>query len=117
MRRHFHDPQKVEYIVANFTAPLELPPLEGVLMANSLHFQRSKEPVLRLVRSSLKPGGRLILVEYDTDHGNPWVPYPISYRTWERMARSLKFTHTRLMETVPSRFLGRIYSALSVSGR
>jgi ubiquinone/menaquinone biosynthesis C-methylase UbiE len=104
----------VHYYVADFTRRLELPALDGVVMANSLHFQRAKDPVLRLVCSYLQPGGRLILVEYGTDRGNLWVPYPLSYPTWEALARRSGFTDTRLLATRPSRFLGQIYSALSL---
>src|SRR5215204_1096186 len=39
----------VHYRVADFTRPLDLPPLDGVVMANSLHFVRHKDPVLRQV--------------------------------------------------------------------
>jgi SAM-dependent methyltransferase len=83
-------------------------------MANSLHFQRDKRPVLSLVRGYLKPGGRLILVEYNTDHGNPWVPHPVSYRSWVPLAARCGFRDTRLLATVPSGFLREIYSALSL---
>ena len=82
-------------------------------MANSLHFQRRKEPVLALVRGMLKPGGRLVLVEYNADKGNLWVPHPLSYPTWETLALANGFVGTRLLATVPSRFLREIYSALS----
>jgi SAM-dependent methyltransferase len=103
----------VDYVTADFTRPLELPPLDGVLMANSLHFVRRKEPVLELVRGYLRPGGRLVLVEYDADRGNPWVPHPLSYPTWERVAAASGFTGTHLLGRHPSRFLRAIYSALS----
>ena len=114
MRRRF-PLTAAHYLTADFTRPLSLPPLDGVVMANSLHFQRAKEPIVQLVRRYLKSGGRLILVEYDTDHGNHWVPYPLSFETWRVLARSCGLAKTQLLATVPSRFLGRIYSALSLN--
>ncbi len=83
-------------------------------MANSLHFERDKLAVLRLVRGYLRPGGRLVLVEYDTTQGNPWVPFPLSFRSWALLATEAGFRDTRRLASVPSRFLGSIYSALSV---
>jgi hypothetical protein len=63
----------------------------------------------------LKPGGRFFLVEYGTARGNTWVPHPISYRTWTTLAAEAGFRDTRLLTTVPSGFLGSIYSAVSVA--
>ena len=103
----------VHYLNADFTRPLDLPPLDGVVMANSLHFQRRKEPVLALVFGYLRPGGRLVLVEYNADRGNLWVPHPLSYPTWEDLARRVGLRDTRLLAVVPSRFLREMYSALS----
>ncbi|HSR25929.1 MAG TPA: class I SAM-dependent methyltransferase [Candidatus Eisenbacteria bacterium] len=103
----------VEYVRADFTRPLELPELDGLLMANSLHFVRRREPLLAAIRGWLRPGGRLLLVEYDADRGNLWVPHPLSYGTWERVAAEHGFTDTRLLARRPSRHLGAIYSALS----
>ncbi len=104
-------------VIADFRRPLELPPLDGIVMANSLHFQRDRLAVVRLVRGYLRPAGRLVLVEYDTDHGNPWVPYPLSFRSWETLAAEAGFHETHRLASVPSRFLGSIYSALSYEPR
>jgi len=107
----------VRYQVADFTQPLDLPPLDGLLMANSLHFLRDKAPTLRRLVALLKPGGRLVLVEYNADRGNRWVPYPLSYETWRGLAERCGLEGTRLLATVPSRFLGEIYAALSLRPR
>lgn len=105
----------MHYLVADFTNRLVIPPLDGVVMANSLHYVRTKDPVLQLVRSCLKPGGRLIIVEYNADRGgNMWVPYPFSYSTWETLARQNGFTNTQLLMKRPSSFFGEMYSALSM---
>src|SRR5579859_472145 len=104
----------VEYLVADFTRQLPLAELDGIVMANSLHYVRNKDEVLRMIRGYLRPSGRLLLVEYNADRGNPWVPYPLSYPAWQTLASHNGFSSTLLLEKVPSRFLNEIYSAASL---
>ena len=104
---------ELEVVAADFTHPMPLSSLDGIVMANSLHFVRDKSPVLARVREMLRPGGSLIVVEYGSDRGNPWVPHPFSYQRWDEMAAGAGFERTRLLATVPSRYLGSMYSAVT----
>lgn len=90
---------------------LSISSLDGIVMANALHFIRDKEHLLRALRGYLKPNGRFVLVEYNVDSGNTWVPYPISFETFRALAPHAGLSEPRLLATKPSRFLRQIYSA------
>jgi len=110
-RKRFGDTTGLNLLEADFTRSLHLPALDGVLMANSLHFFRDKQSVLKYVGSFLKPEGMLLLVEYNMDAGNVWVPYPLSFKTYETLAPQAGFSAPRLLGTHPSTFLRGFYSA------
>ncbi len=75
---------RFEIVDADFHQPLQLPPLDGILMANALHYAKDHLTVLKNVLASLRPGGTLILIEYETDIPNfPWVPNPIPFQQFK----------------------------------
>ena len=88
-----------------------MPVLDGIVMANSLHFFRDKQRILHLVGTWLKPGGVLLLVEYNVDKGNMWVPYPLSFESFRTLAPRAGFSEPRLLARHPSSFLREFYSA------
>ncbi len=106
-------------LAADFTQPLDLPLLDGMVMANSLHFvpYAAQRPLLRRLSGHIRPGGQFILVEYDADQGNLWVPYPFSYKTWETRAIESGYTKTTRLGYHAGRFLNGIYAAVSLISR
>jgi SAM-dependent methyltransferase len=54
--------------------------LDGILMANSLHYVREQEAFVRQCETRLNDDGRFVIVEYDLEQPNRWVPYPVSRR-------------------------------------
>lgn len=103
----------VYYLKKDLSQPLDLPALDGLVAANVLHFWRDKEKLIRSLRSYLRPGGRFLVVEYNSDRGNFWVPFPFAYESWRRLAALSGFEHTELLAAAPSSFMGEFYAAAS----
>ena len=114
MQRHFPDHQ-VRQSRADFTRRLALSGLDGIVIANALHFVRRRRqvPILAQFLDYLKPTGRLLVVEYGTNSGNMWVPHPFNYTTFTEMAVEAGYHNIQKLHARPSRFLGEIYSAVA----
>ncbi len=98
-------------VEGDFTAPLSLPPLDGIIMANSLHYQADPCATLLHVSKWLRPGGMLLIVEYDVRSGNPWVPYPVPAAQMPAVADCAGLVGCRIVASLPSRFHRRMYAA------
>jgi SAM-dependent methyltransferase len=110
-------------VKSDFTRPLELPglvggraQLDGILLANALHFVRDAEQVLSRLVEHLHPGGRVVIVEYDRRAVSRWVPFPIDASRWPQLARSAGLTESRITATRPSAYSGMLYTAVATRG-
>lgn len=83
LQRHMPD---VHIIEADFAQPLDLPPLDGIVMANALHWMQAQQAVLAQVVGYLRPGGRLIMVEYDVTKARSYIPFPVPFTRFEALA-------------------------------
>ena len=84
---------------ADFTKPLALPTLDGMLLANALHFVRAQVPVLAALGALLRSGGTLLLVEYDLATPRPWVPFPIAAVAFPALAQAAGFVDPAIIAT------------------
>lgn len=103
----------IRFIRADFEKdPLPLPRLDGIIMANSLHFVKNKLQLLQKLKGHLKPGGIFILVEYDKRWPNPWVPYPLGFLAAGTLFRDAGFGELeRIRERQSLYSRANIYSA------
>ena len=106
---------RLRLLQTNIAGRLALPPLDGIVAANAIHFIPRPEHVALLQRwkENLRPEGRLIVVEYDAETGNRWVPYPMSYSAFQALAPAAGFTEPQPLRVRPSRWLAPIYAALA----
>lgn len=82
-------------MAADFTQPLDLPLLDGILVANALHFIPDQEAVLRRIAGYLREGGRLAVVEYDLDAPLRYIPRPLPFSRLRQLAEAAGFTAIR----------------------
>lgn len=105
-------------VAADFTRPFNLPGLggeglDGMLLANALHFVRDAEVVLAQLVERVRPGGRVVIVEYDDRPASRWVPYPIPAARLPALAAAAGLSEPKVTARRPSDYGGTLYVAVA----
>lgn len=104
----------IHILTADFTTRLPLPPLDGIVLANALHFVRDQASAMALAVSYLRPGGRLVAIEYEGRPPSRWVPYPVPSARFAELAAGAGLGPARVVATRPSAFGGSMYVSVAV---
>ena len=104
---------RLEIVEADFTQTLALPPLDGMIVANALHYAQETQQVFERLMDAIRPGGTCILIEYETQTPlDPWIPYPVSFAKFEALCEIAGFASPALIGKAASNYgHDHIYSA------
>ena len=93
----------IEIRKSDFTSDsFHLKDLEGILMANALHFVFEKKTFLNKTIAWFREKPLFLIVEYDTDNPNPWVPYPLSFPTLKNLFTELGYSRIKKLHQTKS---------------
>lgn len=115
--RPHHTPNQVsiEPVKTDFVKnALPFRDLDGILMANSLHYVKDKPTLIRKLRAAnLRPQHAILIIEYDTGRPTPvWVPYPVSFASLQTFFHNVGYSTIIRLADHPSIFnRNAIYSA------
>lgn len=96
-------------VVSDFLTVPTSPAVDGVVMANALHFVRDHALLMRRLR---RLTACAIVVEYEGRGASRWVPHPLPYATLTTLAHDAGFARVTRLGTYRSAFGGHMYSAL-----
>ncbi|GGC36649.1 hypothetical protein GCM10011386_30970 [Parapedobacter defluvii] len=91
--------------------PLPLQDLDGIMLANALHYVHDKKTLIGRLSHSCKPQHAFLIVEYDTLTANPWVPYPIDFPTLVTLFQRVGYRKVVRLGERKSRYGGKMYAA------
>ena len=102
---------------ADFSDALQIPgvtseSLDGILLANALHFIRNPAHVLRHLAGFVRRAGSIVVIEYDRRAPDRWVPYPLPPDRLAQVARSAGLGPPAIIATRPSAYAGTLYAAM-----
>ena len=105
-------------VLSDFTQPSPLPgvtasSIDGMLFANSLHFVAQPEVVLARLMPLVRPGGSVVIIEYDGRRANRWVPHPLPSNSLADVLAKAGLQPPAIVGQRPSAYGGSLYVAVA----
>ena len=103
----------IDFIKSDFEkSDFDFTNLDGILMANSLHFIKDKTALIARLEKYLNENKKFIIVEYDTKIANQWVPFPVCFSDLKALFMQYNYTKIEKISEQKSIFgQGNLYAA------
>lgn len=105
-------PVKGDFEVLPWITEFDGVELDGILLANALHFAAQGARLLAQVVRLLGKEGRVVVVEYGRKQANRWVPYPVPIERLVDLASEALLSPPRVIGERSSAFGGVMYCAV-----
>jgi len=104
----------IQTIAADFVYDaLDVKEVDGILFANSLHYVKNKKTLLKRLIPLMRTRGVFLIVEYDKQANNQWVPYPLTIDAANALFKSLRYSEFHVFNKRLSVFGGYyMYAAI-----
>jgi SAM-dependent methyltransferase len=76
--------------------------LDGILLANSLHYVDDPAAFIRQCETRMTSLRRFLIVEYDTDEAGRWVPYPVPQTRLIAVFHAAGYSSIKMLRSRPS---------------
>lgn len=104
---------QVEFLQADFTKEeLQFSQINGILMANSFHYVRDKATLIHQLERLFEDKRQFLIVEYNTQNANHWVPYPITFQSLKTLFLKLDYSKINKLGELKSVYGVTMYAAL-----
>ena len=101
----------IDFRVGDFeNESLPLQHLDGIMMANSLHYVRDKEAFILQAEKYFAKNPAFLIIEYNRTEANQWVPYPIPFEQLKTLFSRLDYTHIEKIGEQKSLYGGVMYA-------
>ncbi|QCX54444.1 class I SAM-dependent methyltransferase [Elizabethkingia sp. JS20170427COW] len=84
--------------------------LDGIMMANSLHFINDKRSLIMKLEQCCKQNPTFLIVEYEHSIPNPWEPYPITFQKLKNIFADYNYHHIEKIGELKSNYGGMMYA-------
>lgn len=100
--------QKTDFV----TTDISVSSLDGILMANALHFVKDKIALVKKLEQYLNKGAQFLVIEYDHSQANKWEPYPIPFTALKKLFAGLGYTYIEKIGERQSIYGGKMFATL-----